>query len=56
MIAIVQEMAAANVNPPNDQLQPPPESVANAVTNNAVQTEMLQLLRAITVNNSNGGR
>ena len=48
-------MAAANVNPPNKQVQPPSALAANVVIHDTVQTEILQLLRAIAANNNNRG-
>ena len=56
MLALVQEMAAVNVNPPNEEVQPPQVPAANAVIQDTVQHEMLQLLRSIAANGNNGGQ
>ena len=55
MLAIVQEMAAATINPPENGNQPPPAPAANAALQPTAETEMLQLLRTIAANcNLNG--
>lgn len=39
MLALVQEMAAVNIGPPNEEANPPIPA-ANAVIQNTVQNEM----------------
>ena len=57
MLALVQGFADANANQPPPEVNPPQAPAANAVIQDAIQMEMLQLLRDIaTQNNNNGGR
>ena len=55
MLALVQEMAAVNIEQPNEEADPPVPA-ANAVIQNTVQNEMLQLLRTIAANGNNNGQ
>ena len=57
MLALVQGLAEANADPPPTEVHPTQAPTANAVIQDAIQMEMLQLLRDIaTRNNNNGGR
>ena len=54
ILALVYELVV-NKNPPDEEDQPLPAPAANAIIQTTVQTEMLQLLRAIAANNINAG-
>ena len=57
MLALVQGLAEANADPPPTEVNPTQAPTANAVIQDAIQMEMLQLLRDIaTRNNNNGGQ
>ena len=61
MLALVQEMANVDNNPPIDDVQLPPQFAANAAVQDTVQLKMLRLLREIaqdrhTGQGSQGGR
>ena len=55
VLAIVQELAEANANPPTETVQLPPAPVANAVIQDTIQVEMLRLLQDIANRNGNNG-
>ena len=57
MLAMVQGFAEANSNQPSEEEQPHPAPAANAVVQDSIQLEILQLLRDLAgQNNRNSGR
>ena len=56
MITLVQEMTNADINPKIDDVQPPSQFTANAAVQNAVQLEILRILRKIAQDRHIGRR